>query len=342
MPSRASSPGPWSSQRDTDPRPRYRLLETIRQYGEERLGDAGEADTLRTRHAGHYAAFAEEVFGHLQGAEHVSWAARLSAERDNLLAAWSWAIDADDVDTAFRMLCSVPRGHQGGYQLGLPGEAALPLSGAIEHPEYPLALAITAIDAASRGDLNLAEERCSRARHADTRLQTQADSDVENLVCQARADIAMMRGAFADSVAYNEQAADIAHANGNLTVASVNLAFAAWVCTIPGDETRAVPLAVEALALARQADMPYALITALLVLGIALADTDPDHARACLDESLYCRATLGYENANNLGMTFVLASLLDDVPATLGIAGATIRQLHSWPANLFGSPQAWT
>ena len=38
---------------------RYRLLETIRQYGEERLGDAGEADALRTRHAGHYAAFAE-------------------------------------------------------------------------------------------------------------------------------------------------------------------------------------------------------------------------------------------------------------------------------------------
>jgi hypothetical protein len=28
-------------------------------------------------------------------------------------------IDADDVDTAFRILCSVPRGHEGGYQLGL-------------------------------------------------------------------------------------------------------------------------------------------------------------------------------------------------------------------------------
>jgi predicted ATPase/DNA-binding SARP family transcriptional activator len=309
-------------------RTRYRLLETIRQYGEERLGDAGEADTLRSRHAGHYAAFAEQAFGYLDGPEHVPWVARLSAEHDNLLAAWSWAIDADDVDTSFRILCSVPRGHEGGYQLGLPGEAALTLSDAIEHSEYPLALAITAIDAASRGDADAAEERGSRALDADKRLHPQADPDVENLVCQARADVAMTRGAFADAVAYNEQAAEIARANGKLAVASVNLAFAAWYRAVGGDATGAIPLAVDALALARQADMPYVLITALLVLGNALADTDPDQARACLDESLDRRAALCYENTNTLGLAFVLVSRLDDAPATLGVAGTTIRQLH--------------
>ena len=307
---------------------RYRLLETIRQYGEERLGDAGEADALRTRHAGHYAAFAERAFGYLHGPEHVPWAARLSAEHDNLLAAWSWAIDGDDVDTALRILCSVPRGHEGGYQLGLSGEAALTLSGATERAEYPLALAITAIDAASHGDFDAAEERGSRALDADKRLHPQADSDVENLVCQARADVAMMRGAFPDAVAYNEQAADIARANGKLAVASVNLAFAAWYRTLSDDATGAIPVAAEALALARQADMPYVLITALLVLGNALADTDPDQARACLDESLDRSAELGYENINTLGLAFVLVSRLDDAPATLGIAGTTIRQLH--------------
>jgi hypothetical protein len=258
----------------------------------------------------------------------VPWAARLSAERDNLLAVWSWAIDADDVDTAFRILCSVPRGHEGGYQLGLPGEAALTLGGATEHAKYPLALAITAIDAASRGDLELAEQRASRALDADTQLHPQPDSDVENLVCQARADVAMVRGAFADAVAYNEQAADIARASGKPAVASVSLAFSAWMRTMAGDATGAIPVAVEALALARQADMPYVLITALLVLGIALADTDPDQARACLDESLDRGAALGYENANTLGLTFVLVSRLDDARATLEIAGSTIRQLH--------------
>jgi hypothetical protein len=307
---------------------RYRLLETIRQYGEERLDDTGEADTLRSRHACHYAAFAEQAFAYLHGPEHVPWVARLRADHDNLLAAWSWAIDADDVDTAFRILCSVPRGHEGGYQLGLPGEAALTLSDATEQHDYPLALAITAIDAASRGDLDAAEERGSRALDADKRLHPQTDSDVENLVCQARADVAMSRGAFADAIAYNKQAADIALTNGKLAVASVSLAFAAWFCTIAGDETGAVPLAGEALALARQADMPYVLITALLVLGNALADTDPDRARACLDESLDRSAVLGYENTNTLVLAFVLVSRLDDAPATLGTAGTTIRQLH--------------
>ena len=37
---------------------------------------------------------------------------------------------------------------------------------------------------------------------------------------------------------------------------------------------------------------------------------------------------LGYENINTLGLAFVLVSRLDDAPATLGIAGTTIRQLH--------------
>jgi predicted ATPase/DNA-binding SARP family transcriptional activator len=306
---------------------RYRLLETIRQYGEERLGDAGETDTLRARHAAHYTGFAEQAFAHLHGPEHVVWVGRLSGERENLLAAWSWAIDVDDVDTALRILCSVPRGHEGGYQLGLAGESALTLTGATEHPRYPLALAITAIDVAARGDWGLAEERGSRALQADIRLHGQADSDVENLVFQARADSALTRGSFADAAAFSKQAAEIARTNDNLTVASVNLAAAAWYTSV-GDGLGAVDLAAEALALARRVDMPYAIINALLALGIAVAATDPDNARACLSESLERSAALGYENANNLGLALVLVSRLDDESATLEIASRTIRLLH--------------
>jgi hypothetical protein len=136
-----------------------------------------------------------------------------------------------------------------------------------------------------------------------------------------------MRGQFADAVAFSEQAADIARANGNLTVASVNLALAAWYSST-GDTSGAVPLAVEALALARQSDMPYAITNGLQVLGIALADTDPDEARACLSESVERSATLGYENAHNLALALVLVSRLDNAPATLEIAKRTIRQLH--------------
>src|SRR6202008_2483383 len=43
---------------DTGGRMRYRLLETVRQYAPEKLGESGEADTVRARHVDHYTAMA--------------------------------------------------------------------------------------------------------------------------------------------------------------------------------------------------------------------------------------------------------------------------------------------
>ena len=89
---------------ESGPQSRYRLLETIRQYGEERLEQAGETERWRARHAGYYAGFLRQVREHDRGRDGVFWAVRLSAEQDNLLAAWSWAVDTGNVDTAFAIL----------------------------------------------------------------------------------------------------------------------------------------------------------------------------------------------------------------------------------------------
>jgi predicted ATPase len=87
------------------PQTRYRLLETIRQYGEERLDQAGETERWRARHASYYAGVLQRVRdqAHDPRAE-VFWAIPLSAEQDNLLAAWSWAIGTGDVGTVFAIL----------------------------------------------------------------------------------------------------------------------------------------------------------------------------------------------------------------------------------------------
>jgi predicted ATPase/class 3 adenylate cyclase len=72
------------------PESRYRLLETIRQYGEERLDDAGETERWRARHGDYYAGFLGQIREHAYNpGDGVFWALRLSAEQDNLLAAWS-------------------------------------------------------------------------------------------------------------------------------------------------------------------------------------------------------------------------------------------------------------
>jgi predicted ATPase len=43
---------------DTGGRTRYRLLETVRQYALEKLGESGEADGVRARHRNHYTSMA--------------------------------------------------------------------------------------------------------------------------------------------------------------------------------------------------------------------------------------------------------------------------------------------
>ena len=137
---------------------RYRLLETIRQYGEERLTEAGEADLWRARHANYYANLLQQIRHHNRR-EEVFWAVRLSAEQDNLLAAWAWAIDTANIDTAFRMLAGfAPCEIWSSYPLLLDGGAALELPGAAEHPGYPLALAVSAVFASIRADVTGAEE----------------------------------------------------------------------------------------------------------------------------------------------------------------------------------------
>ena len=71
---------------------RYRLLETVRQYGMERLTEAGELVLLRERHARYYLRFASDVAPMLVGGEHVpGLLARLTRENDNLRVAAAWA-----------------------------------------------------------------------------------------------------------------------------------------------------------------------------------------------------------------------------------------------------------
>ncbi len=74
---------------------RYRLLETVRQYGWERQAASGDLPTVQRTHAVHYLTLAEEAEAKLVGAEQGRWLARLETEHDNLRAALTWAIVDD-------------------------------------------------------------------------------------------------------------------------------------------------------------------------------------------------------------------------------------------------------
>jgi non-specific serine/threonine protein kinase len=87
---------------DEGDEPRFRLLETVREYGLERLAAAGEAEDLAQAHAVTMAAFVAAAEPNLLGPDEVRWQARCAAELGNLRAALSWAID-HDLEMALRM-----------------------------------------------------------------------------------------------------------------------------------------------------------------------------------------------------------------------------------------------
>ena len=70
---------------------RYRLLETIRQYAQERLQETEEAEGVRTRHWNWCLKLALEAEPQLNGPDQARWLNRLEAEHDNFRAALAWS-----------------------------------------------------------------------------------------------------------------------------------------------------------------------------------------------------------------------------------------------------------
>jgi predicted ATPase len=70
---------------------RFTLLETLREYAQERLAGSGETQTLRRRHACCFLALAETAEPQLRSAERITWQQRLEGEYRNLQAALAWS-----------------------------------------------------------------------------------------------------------------------------------------------------------------------------------------------------------------------------------------------------------
>jgi len=90
------------------PRTRYRLLDTIHEYGLEKLSDAGEAEALRTRHRNWFLAFAERVESLLYGPDE-SWMNRVEADHDNLRAALEWSMQRREAEAVLRTAVALMR-----------------------------------------------------------------------------------------------------------------------------------------------------------------------------------------------------------------------------------------
>jgi predicted ATPase/class 3 adenylate cyclase/DNA-binding CsgD family transcriptional regulator len=87
-------------------RTRYRLLETVRQYALEKLGESGEADAVRARHRDHYTSMAA-VLDAPSGRDYQQRVEQAEVEIDNLRAAFAWSRENSDVEPALALASSL-------------------------------------------------------------------------------------------------------------------------------------------------------------------------------------------------------------------------------------------
>ena len=75
---------------------RYRLLEPLREFAEEKLSESGAAARVRRAHAAYFLALAEEARSRCEGPQEALWLDRLESEIENLRAALQWCWDTGD------------------------------------------------------------------------------------------------------------------------------------------------------------------------------------------------------------------------------------------------------
>jgi predicted ATPase/class 3 adenylate cyclase/DNA-binding CsgD family transcriptional regulator len=87
-------------------RTRFRLLETVRQYALEKLGESGEADEVGGGHRDHYTAMAAELDAPAETG-HARRLDQAEIEIDNLRSAFAWSLENLDAEPALRLAVSL-------------------------------------------------------------------------------------------------------------------------------------------------------------------------------------------------------------------------------------------
>jgi predicted ATPase len=232
---------------DDDGEPRYWMLETIREYGLERLAASGELDRLHDSHARHYLEIAERAKPQLTGSEQVSWLRRIQGELDNLRSAFTRFADTSSAEEVLRLATALWR--------------ALWLRGNITEAREWLRLAL-----ASEGS---------------------GGNSVRVEALRAAAFLAMWQGAREDQNAFAEQALTLARASGDTTLLAGALVSAGHAATSRSDYEAAEQLLEESLELAREVGDARGVCVALGSLGTLYRTTyRPDRARQVWEDSL--------------------------------------------------------
>ena len=205
--------------RGFDGQPRYRMLETIREYALEQLETSGEASATQRRHVLEALRLVEAAEPELHGAGQVEWLARLEQEHDNLREALRWCEEHGYAEPALRLATALwlfwsAHGH---IAEGRERLEALLARFPIRPSSQRAALGGRALFAAAalatiQGDLVQA-----RSRHDEALTLRRAIGDPEAIIgsLEGLGQVAGLQGDHAAARAYLEEALAISRAERN-------------------------------------------------------------------------------------------------------------------------------
>jgi predicted ATPase/DNA-binding SARP family transcriptional activator len=312
---------------------RYRLLETIRQYGTEKLKDSGEESAVRRRHAEFFLALAEELEPAMWGAEEAAWLGRLEAEHDNLRAALSWAID-QDAELGLRLAGAL---RWFWYWLGHYGEGrrwlddALAKGGRASVAARAKALHAVGWLAHDQGDMDraesAAEEGIELSRKAE--IEGRFAASFRNLLGEA----ARHRGDYQQATVLFEEGTALYREAGDRRGIAWGLFLLGNASSLRGDHERATALYEEGLSLCRELGGAQPLGDYLSHLGYEfLLQGDDERAAALSEEAATLLRNQGYRGGlqfalNNLGWAALVRGDREQAAILHGESLALCREL---------------
>jgi non-specific serine/threonine protein kinase len=306
--------------------PRFRLLESIREYGLEQSIAEGEAEATRRRHADYFLALTS-ILGTSLDTDRETHFDQLELEHDNIRAALTWAI-GNDPAMALRLASALwrfwdVRGHLS------EGRSWFARALAVEGP-VPAGIRATALQWASHLAF-LQANYDHAARLAEESLSIwpagEDDSGKGRAIC-ALGNIASAQQDFAAAERFYEEAIAIERACGNQAEVAGMLGNLGLVAGFKGDLTRAESLFEEAIALSEAAGHERNAATFHVALGDLLRDEgDGSRAARHFGKALRWFQRIGETSAGTL-------------ECWEGLAGIAVRTDPVRAARLLGAAEA--
>jgi predicted ATPase/DNA-binding CsgD family transcriptional regulator len=285
---------------------RYRMLETIRQYGQDKLEEQGELDTWRRCHRDWYAGLAARAEADWISPRQVEWVARLRREHPNLRAALEFSVaDPEQAAAGIRIAIALEQ-----YWLarGTMSEARHWLDRALAHPtatpvERARALRLDAWLAVLQSDTNDAARMLDEARP----LADAAGDDVARAyLLQTSGMLAMFQGDLTPAVDLLDQAVAKFRSTGHI-MGRVHTAFLLGMnLGLAGEVERAIEAHRECLAMTEPLGEFWFRSYSLWALGLdAWRTGEQDRAAALEKDSLRMKRDLD----DQLGIALCLEAL---------------------------------